>query len=73
MIPNEKACKAKSEGHEAKLERYEAKFEGQRLWCYLSVKILSALLRGKTSKHHGGFYHLNCLHSFATEKKLESH
>ena len=36
-------------------------------------KKLSALLRGITSKHHGNFYCLNCLHSFATEKKLESH
>ena len=25
------------------------------------------------SKHHGGFYCLNCLHYFTTEKKLESH
>ena len=31
-------------------------------------KTLSALLRGVTSKHHGDFYCLNCLHSFATEK-----
>ena len=36
-------------------------------------KKLSALLRGKTSKHHGNFYCLNCIHSFATEKKLDSH
>ena len=36
-------------------------------------KKLSALLRGATSKHHGGLYYLNCLHSFATEKRLESH
>ena len=34
---------------------------------------LSALLRGITSKHHGDFYCLNCLHSFATENKCESH
>ena len=25
------------------------------------------------SKHHGDFYCLNCLHSFATENKCESH
>ena len=42
-------------------------------WHYLAVKKLSALLRGVTSKHHDWFYCLNCLHSFATEKKLESH
>ena len=28
------------------------------------------LLRRITSKHHGAFYFLNCLHSFATEKNL---
>ena len=38
-------------------------------WHYLAVKKLSALLRGITSKQHGDFYCLNCLHSFATEKK----
>ena len=36
-------------------------------------KNLSALLRGITSKNHGGFYCLNCLHSFVTENKCESH
>ena len=41
-------------------------------WHYLAVKKLSASLRGITSKHHGDFYCLNCLHSFATERKLES-
>ena len=39
---------------------------------YLVVKKLLALLRGITSKHHGDFYCLNCLHFFGTEKKLES-
>ena len=34
---------------------------------------LPALLRGITSKHHSNFYCLNCLHSFATENKRESH
>ena len=41
-------------------------------WHYVEVKKLSAFLREITPKHHGGFYCLNCLHSFATEKKLES-
>ena len=40
---------------------------------YLAAKELSALLREVTSKHHGDFHCLNCLHSFAREKKLESH
>ena len=34
------------------------------------TKKLSALIRGITSKH---FYCLNCFHSFAKEKKLDSH
>ena len=42
-------------------------------WHYLAVKKLSALLRGITSKHHNDFYNLNCLHSFVTEKKVQSH
>ena len=41
-------------------------------WNYLTVKKLSTLLRGITSKHHGDFYCLNCLHSFRTENKLKS-
>ena len=49
-----------------------AKSEGGQ-WHYLAVKELSALLRGITSNHHGGFYCLNCFHSFATKNKLESH
>ena len=42
-------------------------------WHYIAVKILPALLRRKTSKNHGDFYCLNCLHYFRTEKELESH
>ena len=36
-------------------------------WCYLSVKKISTLLHGITSKHKGDFYCLNCLHSNRTE------
>ena len=36
-------------------------------------KRLSSLLTEVTSKHHGDFYCLNCLHSFRTENKLKSH
>ena len=36
-------------------------------------KKLSALFRGMNFKYHSDFYCLNCIHSFATEKKLESH
>ena len=42
-------------------------------WHYLAGKKLSALLRGTTPKHHGGFYCLNYLHPFATKTKLLSH
>ena len=47
--------------------------EKEGLWHYIAVKKLSTLLRGITSKHHGDFYCLNCLHSFRTENKLKSH
>ena len=40
---------------------------------YITVIELPALLRGNTSKHHSNFYCLNCLHSFETENKRESH
>ena len=42
-------------------------------WHYLAVKKLSVLLRGITSKHHGGFYCLNFPHNFVSENKLISH
>ena len=42
-------------------------------WHYLTEKKLSALLHGITSKRKGGFYCLNCLHSFRTENKLKYH
>ena len=45
-----------------------AKSKGQQ-WHHFAVTKLSALLRGTTSKHHGDFYCLNCLHSLATKKK----
>ena len=36
-------------------------------------KKMFTLLRGLTSKHHGDFYYLNCLHSFRRENKPKSH
>ena len=42
-------------------------------WQHLAVKNLSALLRGINSKHHGDFYCLNRLFSFATGNKREPH
>ena len=41
-------------------------------WHYLTVKKLSALLRGITSKHEGDFYSLNCFHSYSMKKNLKS-
>ena len=37
------------------------------------IKKISALLREITSKNNGDFYYLNCLYSFRTKNKLESH
>ena len=45
---------------------------GER-WHYFSIKKLSALLKGITSKHHGDFCCLNCFHSFARENKRKPH
>ena len=40
---------------------------------YLAAKKNSALLKGITPKHKGGFYCLNCLHSYRTENELKKH
>ena len=40
---------------------------------YLAVTNLSALLEGKLSNHHGGFYCLNCFNSYTTKNKLKEH
>ena len=45
--------------------------EEKVVWNYLTVKKLSALLRGIISKDNGDFYCLNYLHSFRTENKLK--
>ena len=42
-------------------------------WHYLTVKKLSALLKGITSKHKGDFCCLNCFHSYSTKEKLKKH
>ena len=40
---------------------------------YLSVKKLSALLRGIRSNHNRDFCCLNCFHSYRTKEKLKKH
>ena len=40
---------------------------------YLTVRSLSALLQGITSKHKDGSYCLNCFHSYRTKEALEKH
>ena len=39
---------------------------------YITVKKSPALLRGITTKHHGDFCCLNCLHFSAAEEKRKS-
>ena len=41
-------------------------------WHYLAVKSLPVLLRETTSNHDGGFYCLNCFHSYRTLTKLKN-
>ena len=40
---------------------------------YVTVKSLSALLRGITSNNKEEFYCLNCCHSYTTKNKLKKH
>ena len=40
---------------------------------YLTVKGLSALLKGISSNHFGDFCCLNCFHSYRTKTKLKKH
>ena len=42
-------------------------------WHYLTVKKLSAFLRGITSKNGGDFHCLNCFRSYSTKNKLKKH
>ena len=42
-------------------------------WHYLTVRSLSALLRGITPKHKGDSYCLNCFHSYPSKESLEKH
>ena len=42
-------------------------------WHYLTVKSLSALLKGITSNLKGDFYCLNGFHSWSTKEKLKKH
>ena len=40
---------------------------------YIAVSNLSALLRRKSSNHHGDFYCLNCFNSYTTKNRLKKH
>ena len=42
-------------------------------WHYRTVRTLSALLKGITSKHKGDSYCLNCFHLYRTKEALEKH
>ena len=42
-------------------------------WHYLTIRSLSALLKGITSNHDGDSYCLNCFHSYGTKEALEKY
>ena len=42
-------------------------------WHYLTVRSLSALLKGITPNHDGDSYCLNCFHLYRTKEALEKH
>ena len=44
-----------------------------RLITSITLKRISALLRGITSRHNGDSYCLNCFHSYTTEEKLRKY
>ena len=47
---------------------------GKKLWHYLGLKKLSALLRETTSKNNGDFYYLSCPHSLKTNlNRIKEH
>ena len=44
-----------------------------KIWHYLAISNLSALLRGNSSSHYGNLYCLNCFNSYTTKNKLKEH
>ena len=42
-------------------------------WHYITVKKISCIIKRNNVKFDDDFYCLNCLHSFATENKGDSH
>ena len=73
---NEKVCPAYYSKQNLKCETQSVilwMIPNIEVWHYLALKKLLALLRGTPSKNDGDFYCLNCLHSFRTKSKLESH
>ena len=42
-------------------------------WHYFTITNLSALLQGKSSNHHEGFYCLSCFNSYTSKNKLKEH
>ena len=47
--------------------------DGTTNWHYFAIKNISGLLRGIRSNHNGGFYCLDCLHSYRTKSTLKKH
>ena len=46
--------------------------DGTNNWHYLAVKIISGLLRGRTSNNNGNFCCLNCFHRIERKEKLKN-
>ena len=61
---------------QSSFEFFAKMMRGSCVFCCsscISFNPTSHLKRNITSKRQGGFYCLNCLHSFPTTKKLSSH
>ena len=81
-LKNKKATVNTKKIRHAYISKYDLKRKNQvillmitdgKKWHYLSVKSLSGLLKGITSKHVRDFYSLNCFHTYFTRNRLENH
>ena len=73
---NDEADEVRKELFDSSKKRYQNNLESMKdsefFFDYVQLLhyCIQILLRGINSTHHGGLYCLNCLQSFATEKKL---
>ena len=67
-----KPCIAYVSKHNSNCEKKNHPFKilNKKIWYYIAVKRVPALMKEITLKHQGDFYSLNCLYSFAKRNNL---